>query len=59
MDFMEIVDAVILSLHLVVIGFFVLWFGFGKPKSVAQFRTIFKEQVFMIKKTSAKDPESF
>jgi len=57
MDFMDIVGAVIVATHLMVIAFFVLWFGFGKPKSVAQFRTIFKEQVFGIKKTDAKDPK--
>lgn len=45
MNTMEIVGLVIVVTHVIVMATFILWFGLGSPKTMAQFRTKFKEQM--------------
>jgi hypothetical protein len=50
MDTMEIVGLVIVITHVIVMGAFILWFGLGSPRTMAEFRAKFKEQMLGGKK---------
>ncbi|GGG96831.1 hypothetical protein [Silvibacterium dinghuense] len=41
---LEIVGALIVLSHLMVMGMLILWFGLRKPTSMEQFRTRFRQQ---------------
>jgi hypothetical protein len=49
---LDIIGFILVSSHIITVAIIVLWFGLGKPKSMAQFRTRFKEQVLGTKKRS-------
>ena len=45
----EIIGIVLVATHILAIALIILWFGLGIPKSMAQFRVVFKKQVLGIK----------
>ena len=47
---LDIIGFILVSSHVLTVALIILWFGLGKPKSMAQFRTRFKEQMLGIKK---------
>jgi hypothetical protein len=49
---LDIIGFVLVSTHIITIGIIVLWFGLGKPKTMAKFRTSFKQHVLGIKTPS-------
>lgn len=46
---LDIIGFILVSTHVLTIGVIVLWFGFGKPKTMAKFRASFKQHVLGIK----------
>lgn len=46
---LEITGIILAASHLLTIGLLILWFGLGKPKSVAQFWSRFKQDLFGVK----------
>jgi hypothetical protein len=47
---LDIIGFILVSTHIVTIGVIILWFGLGKPKTLAKFNAVFKQQVLGIKK---------
>ena len=47
---LDIIGFILVSSHVLTVALIILWFGLGKPKSMSQFRTRFKEQMLGIKK---------
>jgi hypothetical protein len=46
---LDIIGFILVSTHVLTIGVIVLWFGFGKPKTMAKFRASIKQHVLGIK----------
>ncbi|MFT4113037.1 hypothetical protein [Silvibacterium sp.] len=51
---LEIVGALIVLSHLMVMGALILWFGLRKPTTMEQFRTRFKQQFLGIEQKNGK-----
>lgn len=47
---LDIIGFILVSSHVLTVALIILWFGLGKPKSMAQFCTRFKEQMLGVKK---------
>jgi hypothetical protein len=50
---MEIIGIVVLALHGLVVFSLILWFGLGKPKTMAQFRMRFMRDFFGVRPKTA------
>ncbi len=47
---LDIIGFILVSTHIVTIGIIILWFGLGKPKTMAKFRSSFKQRVLGMRK---------
>jgi hypothetical protein len=51
---LDIIGFILVSTHIVTIGIIILWFGLGKPKTMAKFRSSFKHRVLGMKKSGSE-----
>ncbi len=51
---LDIIGFILVSTHILTVGVIILWFGLGKPKTAAKFRSAFKQHVLGMKNPTSE-----